>query len=45
MIVLDSKKKFVTLYKEICDDNYFSNQIGIIQKKIGIEMKSINTDA
>jgi hypothetical protein len=45
MVVPDSEQKFVLLYKEICVDCYFANQIGIIQKRIKIEMKSINTDA
>jgi hypothetical protein len=43
--VLDSKQQFVLLYKEICVDYYFTNQIGIILKKIIIEMKSININA
>ena len=33
MIVLDSKQQFALLYKEICNDYYFANQIRIIQKK------------
>jgi hypothetical protein len=33
IVVLDSKKKFDILYKEICVDYYFANQMGIIQKK------------
>jgi hypothetical protein len=45
MVVLDSKQHFALLYKEICVDYYFANQIGIILKRIRIEMKSINTDA
>ena len=43
--MLDSKQQFVLLCKEICADYYFANQIGIILKKIRIEMKSINIDA
>jgi hypothetical protein len=45
MVMLDSKQQFVLLYKEICADYYFANQIGIIQKRIRIQMKSINIDA
>jgi hypothetical protein len=44
MVVLDSKQQFALLYKRICVDYYFVNQIGII-RKIRIEMKSINIDA
>jgi hypothetical protein len=33
MVVLDSKKQFALLYKEICVDNYYANQIWIILKK------------
>jgi hypothetical protein len=44
MVALDSKQQFPLLYKEICVDYYFGNQIGIILKNIRIEMKSINTD-
>ena len=33
MAVLDSKQQFVLLYKEICANYYFANQIGIILKK------------
>jgi hypothetical protein len=33
MVVLDSKQQFALLYKEICVDYYFANQIGIIQQK------------
>jgi hypothetical protein len=39
MAVLDSKQQFILLYKEISTDYYFANQIGIILKKIRIEMK------
>jgi hypothetical protein len=45
MVVLDNKQQFALLYKEICDDYYFANQIGIIKKRIRIEIKSINTGA
>jgi hypothetical protein len=31
--MLDSKQQFALLYKEICVDYYFSNQIEIILKK------------
>jgi hypothetical protein len=37
MVMLDSKQQFALLYKEICDDYYFANQIRI-------EMKSITTN-
>jgi hypothetical protein len=33
IFLLDSKQQFVLLYKEICVDYYFANQIGIILKK------------
>jgi hypothetical protein len=33
MVMLDSKQQFALLYKEICVDYYFVNQIGIILKK------------
>jgi hypothetical protein len=45
MVMLDSKQQIALLYTEICADYYFANQIGIIQKRIIIKMKSINTDA
>jgi hypothetical protein len=32
MVVLDSKQQFALLYKEICVDYYFANQIRIILK-------------
>jgi hypothetical protein len=33
MVVLDSKQQFALLFKEICVDYYFANQIKIILKK------------
>jgi hypothetical protein len=33
MVVLDSEQHFALLYKEICADYYFANQIGIVLKK------------
>jgi hypothetical protein len=33
IVLLDSKQQFALLYKEICVDYYFANQIGIIIKK------------
>jgi hypothetical protein len=37
MVVLDNKQQFALLYKAICVDYYFDNQIGIIKK--GLELK------
>jgi hypothetical protein len=39
MVVLDNKQQFVLLYKEICVDYYFANQIKLFQKNIRIDMK------
>jgi hypothetical protein len=44
MVVLVSKNSLLYCIK-ICVDYYFANQIGIIQKRNKIEMKSINIDA
>jgi hypothetical protein len=32
-VVLDNKQQFVLLYKEICVEYYFANQIKLFQKK------------
>jgi hypothetical protein len=33
MVVLGSKEQFALLYKEICVDYYFANQIEVILRK------------